>query len=90
MPASSEVVLSLDGTTGATVQGAISASDNCTIGGVLRVQGTDVLALAQAKQDALTASSQLVVAKVIAQGATPTEATASAFTESEALEFMIN
>ena len=59
VPASSEVVLSLAAATGATVQGALSTTGNCTIGGALLVQGTDVLALAQGKQDRLTSTSQL-------------------------------
>ena len=61
MPASSEVVLSLAAATGATVQGALSTTGNCTIGGALLVQGTDVLALAQGKQSQLTSASQLHV-----------------------------
>ena len=61
VPASEEVVLSLYATTGATVQGALSASGNCTVGGALRVQGIDVLALAQGKRDRLAHTSQLHV-----------------------------
>ena len=55
VPAAEEVVLSLDATTGATVQGALSISGSCTVGGQLVVSGTNVL-------DALTqyASSTVV------------------------------
>ncbi len=90
IPVSSEVILSLAAATGATVQGAISASGNCSVGGTLMVGGIDVLALAQGKQSQLTSTSQLNVARVIATGATASEATASAFTDLEALEFMTN
>ena len=90
VPASSEVVLSLAATSGATIQGALSTSGNCTIGGQLQVGGVNLLTLAQGKQDQLTTSSQLSVAKVIAAGATPSEASASAFTDLECLELMTN
>ena len=63
---------------------------NCTVSGALRVQDIDVLALAQGKQTQLTQTSQLTVARVTAGGATPSEATASAFTDLEALDLMVN
>ena len=49
-PASENVVLSLDSSTGATVQGALSVSGNASVGGVLTVGGTNVM-------DAITAAA---------------------------------
>ena len=64
--ASEDVVLSLDASTGATVQGALSTTGNATVGGTLacnslQVDGADMVAFLNAKQDALTASSNLEV-----------------------------
>jgi hypothetical protein len=58
------VVLSLDASTGATVQGALSVSGNTSLGGTLacdglQVGGADLVAAVAAKQDALTATSDL-------------------------------
>ena len=55
VPAAKVVVLSLDAATGATVQGALSISGSCTVGGKLVVQATNVLdALANAESAAST------------------------------------
>ena len=75
--------------TGNLQVGSLQTGD-CAVSGALLVQGTDVLALAQGKQTQLTQTSQLTVARVTAGGATPSEATASAFTDLEALDLMVN
>ena len=80
--------------TGSLQVGSLQTGD-CTVSGALRVQDIDVLALAQGKQTQLTQTSPLTVARVTASaieagGATPSEATASAFTDLEELDLMVN
>ena len=70
-PSSSDVIVSLDSSTGATVQGALSVSNNASVGGSLVVGTTNVLdaitaAAASGGDTTLDSSSDVQVASIAA------------------------